>query len=210
MAITRDREYLSFGFEARVEGDAMLVDGQPAIFNQPTMWFELDGVKYYLIIDAHALDEAEMGDVVLNIDHEGKPAAKTRNGTLKLDVRFDGLYMGADLSKNATGRELFEDILNKFYDRMSFGYVIEEVGGDTYDPATHTRTILRIKRLYDVSAVTWAAFEQTRISTRVWVETRNAMDMAEVMRAAEAVRVAEAAQHLERLKLQNQILAKVG
>ena len=209
--ITKDREYLSFEFLARQEGEGMFVDGQAAIFDRPAEWFVMDGVKYYLVIDSHALDRAEMGDVVLNIEHGGKPAAKTRNGTLKLDLRPDGLYVSADLSQNVTGRELFEEILKKFYDRMSFAFGIEEVGGDSYDQPTHTRTVLRIKRLWDVAAVTWAVFEQTQVSARAWVETQHAMDSrAEVLRAAEVVRVAEAAQHLERLKLCSQILAKVG
>ncbi len=179
MAITKDRVYLSFPFEVQSENGAMLVRGEPAIFDKPAVIAEIDGVKYHLIVDGHALDEARMDDVVLNIDHEGKPAAKTRNGTLKLNltpgVRF---LMEADLSRNATGRELFEDIQNRFYDRMSFAFASED-DGESYDPKTHTRTILKVKRVFDVSAVTWPTFEQTQISTRTWAEARHALDLAE-------------------------------
>ena len=104
-----------------------------------------------------------MDDVVLNIDHEGKPAAKTKNGTLQLRVADDGMYMVADLSKNATGRELYEDIQNGFFDKMSFAFTVRE---EEYDKKTRTRRIMKIDRLFDVSAVTFPAYAQTSIMAR--------------------------------------------
>lgn len=187
MAITRDRHYRAFNFEADGAGD-MVVKGLPVVFNSETVIYEYDGIEYKEKIDARAFDGADISDVVLNIDHEGKPAAKTRNGTLKLDVRGDGLYMEADLSKNETGRELYEDISNGFYDRMSFAFLVEE---DAYNKDTRTRTITKIKKVYDVSAVTFPAYNATSISARSWAEAE-----------AEAERkVAEAAELRKRLIL---------
>jgi len=192
--ITKDRQYRHFNFELRelTEDGKMIVVGQPIVFNQETIIWEYDGVKYKEVIDSRALGNAKMDDVVFVIDHEGKPGAKTKNGTLKLEVRSDGLYMEADLSKNATGREAYDDIKNGFYDKMSFAFSIEE---DSYNRETHTRTILKIKRLYDVSAVTFAAYEQTSISARSWAEAQHEIEAAEAaQREAEALRGAEATQ----------------
>lgn len=192
--ITKDRTYRHFGFELReqAEGGDMIVVGQPVIFGVETVLWEYDGIQYKEVIDSRALDEAKMDDVVLNIDHEGKPAAKTKNGTLKLFLRHDGLYMEADLSKNTTGRELYEDIRNGFYDKMSFAFKVRE---DSYDRETHTRTILKIERIYDVSAVTWAAYEQTSLSARNWAKAQYEIEAAEaVKKQAEACRGAEATQ----------------
>lgn len=190
--ITKDRTYRHFGFELReqAEGGDMIVVGQPVIFGVETVLWEYDGIQYKEVIDSRALDEAKMDDVVLNIDHEGKPAAKTKNGTLKLFLRHDGLYMEADLSKNTTGRELYEDIRNGFYDKMSFAFKVRE---DFYDRETHTRTILKIERIYDVSAVTWAAYEQTSLSARNWAKAQYEIEAAEAAKKqAEALRGAEA------------------
>lgn len=162
--ITKDREYRHFQFE-RAEGDDHTVNGIPIVFNRETVLYEIEGKQYREKIDPRALDGAIIDDVVLNIDHKGKPAAKTKNGTLKLEVRNDGVYMSADLGKNATGRELHEDIVNGFYDKMSFAFSIDE-GGDSYDRDTRTRTVTKIKRLYDVSAVTTPAYQETSISAR--------------------------------------------
>lgn len=166
--ITQDREYRHFQFE-RAEGDEHTVNGMPIVFNRETVLYEIDGKEYREKIDPSALDNAIIDDVVLNIDHKGKPAAKTKNGTLKLEVREDGVYMSADLGKNATGRELHEDIANGFYDKMSFAFSIDK-SGDTYDRDTRTRTVTKIKRLYDVSAVTQPAYQETMISARSFFE----------------------------------------
>lgn len=200
--ITKDRCYHNFDFEFRdAEDGSLLVQGQPVVFNQETVIWECEGIQYKEKIHPRAFEEAEMHDVVFNVDHEGKPAAKTKNGTLKLFVRSDGLYMEADLSRNKTGRELFEDIKNGFYDRMSFAFSVLE---DTYDRETRTRTILRIKRLYDVSAVTFAAYEQTSISARSWAEAQHEIEKkaAEAARVAEATREAEASKNAEALELE--------
>ena len=204
--ITRDRHYRSFDFELRETVDGkMIVVGKPVVFNQATILCELNGIQYKEMIEPQAFDEAEMDDVVLNIDHKGKPAAKTRNGTLKLFVQPDGLYMEADLSRNATGRELFEDIKNGFYDKMSFAFTVRE---SSYDLDSHTRIIRKIKRLYDVSAVTFPAYEQTSLVARSWAEAQYEFDKqaAEAaLKEAEASRNAEALE-IERLRLK--ILSK--
>ena len=45
---------------------------------------------------------------------------------------------------------------------MSFSFVVREC---SYDRETHTRTITKIKKLYDVSAVDFAAYNDTSITT---------------------------------------------
>ena len=177
--ITKDREYRNFTFETDEE---MRLTGLPVVFEQETVLYEIDGVEYKEIIDRNAFSGAKMDDVVLNIDHDGKPAAKTKNDTLKLDIRADGLYVEADLSKNATGRELYEDVKNGFYDKMSFAFSVE---ADEYNRETHTRRITRIKKLFDVSCVTNPAYSQTSVSARSYFEVeaekeRKALEDAEL------------------------------
>jgi len=200
--ITKDRNYRKFAFESRSENDKKVVVGMPVIFDRETVLWEHDGIEYKEKVAATAFDGAKMDDVVLNIDHMGKPAAKTKNGTLRLEVRADGLYMEADLGQNATGRELYEDIQNGFYDKMSFSFAVSE---ESYDRDTHTRTILKFKQLYDVSAVTFPAYEQTNISARSWAEARYEIEAAEVAAAEVAKRDAEVSK-VEVLKLKNEIL----
>lgn len=167
MAISPDREYRAFGFNAP-DGE-MRIEGTPVVFDEPTVLFEQDGVQYREVIQSGALDGAKMDDVVLVVDHEGKPSAKTKNNTLQLRVEQGGLHMNADLSKNATGRELYEDIKNGFYDKMSFAFTVAE-DEIRHDSTSTTRVIKRIKELFDVSVVTRPAYSQTSVLARSWAD----------------------------------------
>lgn len=182
MAISADREYRSFDFNA--PADEMRIEGVPVVFDQPTVLATIGGVEYREIIQSGALDGTDMTDVVLVIDHQGKPGAKTKNNTLQLRVGADGLYMNADLSKNATGREMYEDVTNGFYDKMSFAFTVaDEVY--VHEKDSSTRIIKRIKELFDVSVVTRPAYSQTSVMARSWAEAEDearqkAMEFAEL------------------------------
>jgi len=171
--ITQDRQYRAFDFTS----NEMVVEGKAVAFDSPTLIANIDGVKFFEVIDKRAFDLTDMRDVVLVIDHEGKPAAKTKNKTLELVKTDEGLFIRADLSKNATGRELHEDIQNGFYDKMSFAFTVRK---DEYDKATRTRKILEIDRLYDVSAVTFPAYEATSISARSFYEAEAEVERKEL------------------------------
>ncbi len=171
--ITKDREYRSFDFESK----EMRIEGQAVTFENPTVMFEIEGMKFYEVISKTAFDEARVDDVVLVVNHTGKPAAKTKNKTLELSTNESGLFISADLSKNATGRELHEDIENGFFDKMSFAFTVRE---ESYDKETRTRRIEKIERLYDVSAVTFPAYEQTSIMARSLFEAEAEKELMEI------------------------------
>lgn len=172
----KNREYRSFSnFELRQERglsneDEDCVCGVPVVFNTPTCLYEYEGVKFYEVIDRHAFDHCDMSDVIFNYNHSGRIAARTRNKTLELSLNDSVMEMRAFLGGTSFGKGLLEDIRGGYIDRMSFQFDIDE-GGIEYDPKTHTRTITRIKKLYDVSAVDIPAYDQTSISARRFFES---------------------------------------
>ena len=48
------------------------VEGYATTFDKPYLMFEYEGIKYYEVIDRHALDEADMSDVIMQYDHQGR------------------------------------------------------------------------------------------------------------------------------------------
>jgi uncharacterized protein len=170
--ISKDREYRAFEFET----DEMRIEGKAVAFESPTVMAEIDGMKFYEVIDRNAFAEAKMDDVVLVENHQGRAAAKTKNRTLELKTSDDGLFIRADLSKNATGRELYEAIQNGFYDKMSFAFTVRK---DSYDKESRTRRIEKIDRLFDVSAVDFPAYSETSISARSFFEAEAEKEMKE-------------------------------
>lgn len=122
-----------------------------------------DGTKIYERIDAHALDNADMSDVIMQYDHTGRVFARQSNKTLILEPDAKGLFVAADLSKTDLARGLYQDIDAGMITKMSWAFTVAE---ESYDRETHTRTILKIKKVYDVSAVSIPANNDTEISAR--------------------------------------------
>ena len=158
-----DREYRTLNIEVREANEAgepsYIVRGYASTF-EPYVLFEEDGVQYKEQIDPHAFDETDMSDVVFRIDHEGAVYARSSAGTLKVGVDERGLFDEADLSKTAKARQLFEDIVAGNYPKQSFAFTVRE---DSYDRDSHTRTILKIGKLFDVSPVSFPANPTTSL-----------------------------------------------
>jgi len=152
--------------EKRIDSD-YYVEGFATTFNKPYLLFEVDGIKYYEEIDRHALDEADLSDVIMQYDHQGKVLARISNGTLGLEPTEKGLFIYADLSKSAAAKELYEEIRNGLITKMSWAFAVAE---DKYNRETRTRTITKIKKVYDVSAVSIPANSDTDISARSWLD----------------------------------------
>ena len=163
------RQFANFEIRAKEDGDEkeLLVEGYAATFNSPTTMWEYDGVEYKEQIDDRAFDEADMTDVIFNYNHSGKVMARTRNKTLQLSTDEKGLYMRARLDGTEEGRKLYEEIKGGYIDRMSFSFVAQE---DAYDSENHMRTIRKVKKCYDVSAVDIPAYDNTSISARSFFE----------------------------------------
>lgn len=185
MPVKKGREYRAlqdFSLVPREgENDAYRVKGTAVVFNSPTCLYECDGVKYYEVIDRHAFDGCDMSDVIFNYNHGGKVVARLRNKTLTLSVTDRGLDMEADLSGTAAGRDLYEEIDGGYIDKMSFSFSVREA---KYDTLTHTRTITKIRKLYDVSAVDIPAYEDTSISARAFFEGEHSKEAAALEQAA--------------------------
>lgn len=161
-------------FEIRTasDGNKLALEGRAIVFEQPTVLWEYDGIQYKEIIDSHALDQTDLSDVVLRYNHaEGFTVlARTRNRSMSLEKRPDGLYFRAELQPEIQAhRDLFAAVKAGLIDKMSFGFRVAD-NGDEYDSATHTRRIKSIKRIYDLSLVDFPAYEETFVEARSRLE----------------------------------------
>ena len=183
MPVKKEREYRTLvaplvaqsSGEKRIQSECY-VEGYATTFNAPYLLYEFeDGTKIYERIDAHALDSADMSDVIMQYDHEGRVFARTKNGTLALAADSAGLKVTADLGGTEIGRQLFAEIKGGYTDKMSFGFTVAEDKRETTrdlenNTVTVNRTITKIKKLYDVSAVSLPANDATSISARKFLD----------------------------------------
>ena len=183
--VKSEREYRSAVEFCTAENEDFIVEGYATTFNDPYTLFEWDGIAYKEQIDRHAFDEADVSDVIFQFDHEGKVYARQKNGTLMLNVDDHGLHVRADLSKTENSRSMYEDIKAGLVSEMSFAFTVRE---DSWDNETHTRTISKIKKVYDVSAVSIPANPNTDISARSYFEGVIEAEKAERLRAEQRAR----------------------
>ena len=150
-------------------GDEMVVEGYASTFNQPYELYRDGDYVVYEQIDARAFDDTDMSDVIMQYNHEGRVFARNSNGTLTLMPDEKGLRIRADLGGTEIGRQLYEEIKGGYTDKMSFGFRVGEDKREiteTADNITVMRTITKIEKLYDVSAVSLPANDATSISAR--------------------------------------------
>ena len=143
----------------------MIVEGRAIVYDSPTVMYEIDGTKYYEVIQRGALDGTDLKDVPFKYNHSDSVMvmARTRNKTLELIPDDQGLLVRAKLANTTAGRDLYELIKRGDIDKMSFAFTVAK---EAYDKKTRTRKIIRFKRIWDVSAVDTPAYLDTYISAR--------------------------------------------
>lgn len=163
-----EREYrAATPFTTLDENDSkeLILRGTPIVFDTPTVICEIDGVQYKEVIARGALDNCDMSDFIFNRNHGQNDAtvyARTRNKSLDYSITDRGLDIAAHLdSEDERHRNLHRDVMKRRVDKMSFSFIVREC---SYDRETHTRTITKIKKLFDVSAVDFPAYNETSIT----------------------------------------------
>lgn len=171
--IPEQREYrampvLLVANEKRLESD-YYIEGYATTFNDDYVLWEMDGVQYKERISSDALNGADLSDVIMQYDHSGRVMARQSNKTLIVEPASSGLFVAADLSRSSAAKELYNDISEGLVTKMSWAFTVAD---EEYDKTTRTRIIKRIKKVYDVSAVSCPANPSTDISARSYAEGR--------------------------------------
>jgi len=207
---SKEREYRSMTLAVREYNkalDNMIVEGYASTFDEPYRLFGDDEVEVWEKVDRNAFAETDMDDVIMQYDHQGRVFARIRNNTLTVSPDDTGLFIRADLSGTDIGRSLYQEIAGGYTDRMSFGFTVEEDSREIVDDRTTgksivTRTIKKVGKLYDVSAVSLPANPGTSISARF-------LDGAIEEARAERLKAQELAEKREQIMKRAEALGKV-
>lgn len=166
--IREGRNYRQMEMRA-VDEPGYIVEGYASTFDEPYTLWEEPGYKFQEIVDSKAFDGTDMDDVIMQYDHAGRVFARKSNGTLQVEPDSHGLKIRADLGGTEIGRQLYEEIKGGYTTKMSFGFIVDNDSrevDETGEKQVITRTILHVKKLYDVSAVSLPANDATEISAR--------------------------------------------
>lgn len=146
-----------------------VLEGTPIVIGQRT-----DLGPWEEVIDAGALDQTDLKDVRFLVNHDTNqiPLARSRNNnahsTMQLSVEDDGLHIRADLDvdNNPRAKELYSSVSRGDVSGMSFMFTVNKDAWEYLDTAHPIRHIVEIGKVYEVSAVTFPAYEQTSINAR--------------------------------------------
>lgn len=169
-----EREYRDIdvrNFEVRT-----LEDGQDVAEGYATTWGEYmlwDDGEYRMFerVDPHAYDETDLSDVIMQYDHRGRVFARGSNNTLVVTPDEKGLHIRSYLGGTSIGRQLLEEIQGGYTTKMSQGFRVAEEKREIVEDRENRRidihrVILKVKKLYDVSAVSLPANDATEITAR--------------------------------------------
>ena len=145
--------------EVRAAGDdSLIVEGYASNFE-----VEYDLGYFKESVARGAFDDVLGDDVRFLLNHTGAPLARTTNGTLELTVDETGLRYRAALADTQDGRDLYKLIKRGDITQSSFAFTID---ADEWSEDRSTRTITKIGRLLDTSAVTYPASPSTTVAAR--------------------------------------------
>lgn len=151
------------GLQTReAENDQMIIGGYFVVFNT---WTELwDG--YYEQVSPKAFENVDLTDIRALINHnDGLVLGRTKSNTLTLRVDDKGLYGEIKVNPNDQDAvNLYERVKRGDVDQCSFGFQITEEEWE--DTAEGYRSTITGIKLFEVSVVTFPAYEDTSVSAR--------------------------------------------
>lgn len=142
------------------------VEGYAARY-EPYILYELEDGPIFERFERGCFDGCDMSDIIFQLNHCGTVMARQSNSSLIVEADEVGLFTAADLGRTEAARRLYEEISTGMITKMSWGFIVGEYH---YEPETRTIVHTKVKKIFDVSAVSIPANQNTEINARSWVD----------------------------------------
>lgn len=175
--MSKELEKRTYKIEFRAdEGDGRTVSGYAAVYRSVSN--ELWGFEE--VIEPGAFDNADFSDVRALFNHNPDHIlARTSSGTLSLVNDDEGLKYEFEMPDTTVGRDLLVMMKRGDISQSSFAFTIKEDSWEEREGKLPLRHIRQIDTVYDVSPVTYPAYEQTSTSVRSLEKFRKNTEAAE-------------------------------
>lgn len=199
----------SSGFETEIEEKEHRIIGHAAVYDQPA---NIDNF-FYEVIERGAFDGCDFSDVVLCVNHDTTklPLARTRNGTMHLELDEMGLKVNAllDVENNVDAKALYSAVGRGDIGGMSFIFRIEDYKWENLDSDMPTKRITKISEVYEVTAATFPYYTGTDLNTARAKKSLES-DLAALVSARDEAQRALVSAKLEKEKAILKIRSKIG
>ena len=160
------RRAFDANFETR-EDESGVITGRPVVLNSVTDlgWFDE-------VIDSGALRNTDLSDVRLCLNHDTSfvyaRSRRSAKSTMEIAVDAMGLTFsaGLDVEGSPKAQDLYAAVRRGDIDKMSFMFTIDGYEWENLESDHPTRHITSIGKIFEISAVTFPAYDSTSIEAR--------------------------------------------
>ncbi len=170
-----ERRYLSQPLEYREEGEEKRFEGYAVIFNSETDlgWFTEE-------IRDGAFEDVMNDDVRGLFNHDPDVIlGRSKSGTMKLTVDARGVKYSIDYNPNDPDHvRVMEKVKRGDVSQSSFAFGIKDAVWEIREGRDH-RVITKLSRWYDVSPVTYPAYQDTTVAARSFEQVKKELESGE-------------------------------
>lgn len=168
-----ERRYFQGLVETRAEGDSRQIVGRGIVYNSLSEnfapWHE--GGLYEIIERGAADGLLEDEDIMVLLNHEASLVLARNKKTARLEERADGVYYIFDAPDTTTGNDTLTNVRLGNIRKSSFAFIPKDVKMERMVEhgnlgKINIRRITKFERLYDMSPVTYPAYENTEVMAR--------------------------------------------
>lgn len=165
--------------EPMQDGEGRKLVGYAALFNTPA---DIAGMFREQIAPGAFSEAIGRDDVRALVNHDANMVlGRSTASTLRLSEDERGLRVEVDMPDTQMARDLGVSMERGDINQMSFGFIARKQDwDDNEDPPLRT---ISEAELFDVSVVTYPAYEETEVGLRTLQEYRNAHQPAETPRS---------------------------
>lgn len=170
-----EKRSLKFDIRADEGESGNRLVGTPIVFNSRTnLGKDWDGNNVDEIIESTALEGADLSDVRFLVNHDTSqlPLARyvqgAENNTMTLSIDSNGVNIVVDLDveNSQRAKDLYSAVKRGDVTGMSFMFNVSEWNEEHEENGTRLNRVTKISKVYEVSAVTFPAYEDTSIEAR--------------------------------------------
>ena len=144
-------------------GGTNIVSGYALKFATLSHDFGYGDDHVYETLDKRCLDETDMSNVAALINHDANMLLGRTGFNLELRTDDIGLYFEVRPTETSYAKDLITNMQSGIIAKCSFGFVPDpnSIEWSKRADGSYLRTIKKIKQLFDVSVVTYPAYEDT-------------------------------------------------
>jgi HK97 family phage prohead protease len=165
-------EKRSINYEFRAMPESRTIVGTATVFNSS---YDMGWYDEEMTSDVFA--SADMNDVVALFNHDANMVlARTKSGTLKLNLTGNALEYSFEAPNTTLGNDLLEMVKRGDVYQSSFAFSVEKEDWQENMGGKPKRIIRSIKKVYDVSPVTYPANPDTMVAKRSYEEVHGKVE----------------------------------